>query len=208
MRLVRRPAAHRSPHHRLAEATFRGCRGVRGVWQPRRHHPNWPWTPRVGVDETFDAFVRDRTAGLARTAFLLTADHHLAEDLLQATLAKVADRWTTIVRRGDPTAYVRKVMLHTAISWRRRRWHGEVPTAVLPDAPRADAAAPLGDERLRAALAQVPPRQRAALVLRYYEDLSETETAACLGCSVGTVKSQTAKGLARLRSLLGTDLDR
>jgi len=161
----------------------------------------------VWVDEGLQAFVQHRSAGLARTAFLLTADRHLAEDLLQTTLAKVADRWTRIAATGDPTPYVRKVMLHTAISWRRRLWNGETPTEVLPDVPTAQLDASAADERLRWAMAQVPPRQRAALVLRYYEDLSEAETAAALGCSVGTVKSQTAKGLARLRALLGPQHD-
>ncbi len=161
----------------------------------------------VWVDEGFAAFVRYRSARLARTAFLLTADRHLAEDLLQTTLAKVADHWTRIAGRGDPSAYVHTVMVHTAISWRRRRWHGELPTATVPEQSTSDPGASPADERLRAALAQVPPRQRAALVLRYYDDLSEAETAAALGCSVGTVKSQTAKGLARLRSLLGPEHD-
>jgi len=161
----------------------------------------------VWVDEGFAAFVRDRSAGLARTAFLLTADRYAAEDLLQTTLIKVADRWTRIATTGDPTAYIRKVMLHTAISWRRRRWHGELPTAAVPESASSDDGIATADERLRGALAQVPPRQRAALVLRYYDDLTETETAAALGCSVGTVKSQTAKGLARLRTLLGTEHD-
>jgi RNA polymerase sigma-70 factor (sigma-E family) len=163
--------------------------------------------PVVWVDEGFAAFVRDRSTGLARTAFLLTADRHAAEDLLQTTLVKVADRWTRIAATGDPTPYIRKVMLHTAISWRRRRWHGELPTATMPEVPSRDDGISTADERLRSALAQVPPRQRAALVLRYYDDLTEAETAAALGCSVGTVKSQTAKGLARLRTLLGTEHD-
>jgi RNA polymerase sigma-70 factor (sigma-E family) len=161
----------------------------------------------VWVDEGFDAFVRDRSAGLARTAFLLTANRHAAEDLLQTTLVKIADRWTRIAATGDPTPYIRKVMLHTAISWRRRRWHGELPTAAVPEVASRDDGIAGVDERLRGALAQVPPRQRAALVLRYYDDLTEAETAAVLGCSVGTVKSQTAKGLARLRTLLGTEHD-
>ena len=161
----------------------------------------------VWVDQGFAAFVRDRSAGLARTAFLLTADWYAAEDLLQATLVKVADRWTRIAATGDPTPYIRKVMLHTAISWRRRRWHGELPTAAVPEVASRDDGFATADERLRGALAQVPPRQRAALVLRYYDDLTEAETAAALGCSVGTVKSQTAKGLARLRTLLGTEHD-
>src|SRR3954447_15745980 len=161
----------------------------------------------VWVDEGFAAFVQHRSAGLARTAFLLTADRYLAEDLLQATLVKVADRWSRIAASGDPTPYVRKVMLHTAISWRRRHWRGELPTAPVPDVAASDENASPADERLRRAMAQVPPRQRAALVLRYYDDLSEAETAAALGCSVGTVKSQTARGLARLRALMATEHD-
>jgi RNA polymerase sigma-70 factor (sigma-E family) len=162
----------------------------------------------VWVDQGFTAFVREAAPRLARTAFLLTADRQLAEDLLQTTLAELARRWSRVAAQGDPSAYVRTAMLHTAISWRRRRWHGEVPTAALPERPAADTSPAHTDERLRAALAQVPPRQRAALVLRYYDDLSEAETAAALGCSVGTVKSQTAKGLARLRALLATQADR
>jgi RNA polymerase sigma-70 factor (sigma-E family) len=158
----------------------------------------------VWVDEGFPAFVRDRSAALARTALLLTADRHLAEDLVQSALAKVADRWTRLASTGDPTPYVRKVMLRTAISWRRRRWAGEVPVATIPDV--ADAAANVrdADECLRRALGGLPPRQRAVLVLRFYEDLTEADTAAALGCSVGTVKSQTAKGLVRLRAALAT----
>src|SRR5258706_15678061 len=166
-----------------------------------------PVLREIWVDEGFAAFVRDRSAQLARTAFLLTADRHLAEDLVQTALAKVADRWTRIAGQGDPTPYVRKVMLHTAIPWRRRRSSGETPVASMPDSPDSTAALADEDERLRRALREVPPRQRAALVLRFYEDLSEAETAAALGCSVGTVKSQTAKGLARLRAVLANNPD-
>ncbi|HZX53368.1 MAG TPA: SigE family RNA polymerase sigma factor [Ilumatobacteraceae bacterium] len=161
----------------------------------------------VWVDEGFAAFVQHGSAGLARTAFLLTADRHLAEDLLQATLAKVADRWSRIAATGDPTPYVRKVMLHTAISWRRRLWNGELPTETMPEMATPDHDGSAADERLRRAMAQIAPRQRAALVLRYYDDLSEAETAAALGCSLGTVKSQTAKGLARLRTLMAAEHD-
>jgi RNA polymerase sigma factor (sigma-70 family) len=107
------------------------------------------------------------------------------------------------VAEGDPTPYVRTVVVRTAIAWRRRRWRGEVPTSPLPEATGADHVGAVdGRERLRHALLAVPRRQRAALVLRFYDDLSEAETARIMGCSVGTVKSQTAKGLARLRAVL------
>jgi RNA polymerase sigma-70 factor (sigma-E family) len=151
----------------------------------------------------FDAYVRHHAQALCRSAFLLTGDRHLAEDLVQAALAKVALRWDRVVARGDPAPYVRTVIVRTAIAWRRRRWHGEVPTSPLPETPGTEHAASVdGRDALRHALLHVPPRQRAALVLRFYEDLSVAETARAMRCSVGTVKSQTAKGLACLRTLL------
>jgi RNA polymerase sigma-70 factor (sigma-E family) len=151
----------------------------------------------------FDAYVRDHAQALCRGAFLLTGDRHLAEDLVQTALAKVAPRWGGVVAKGDPGPYVRTVIVRQAIAWRRRRWRGEVPTAPLPDTGGTDHTGAVdGRERLRRALLAVPRRQRAALVLRFYDDLSEAETARVMGCSVGTVKSQTAKGLARLRAVL------
>ena len=154
----------------------------------------------------FDSFVREHSQRLGRAAYLLTGDRHLAEDLVQTALAKVAFRWEQIVAKGDPAPYVRTVIIRTAIGWRRRRWHGEVPTSPLPDTPDTSAARNVDTrDRLRRALISVPPRQRAAIVLRFYEDLSEADTARAMGCSVGTVKSQTAKGLARLRDLLGDE---
>jgi RNA polymerase sigma-70 factor (sigma-E family) len=158
-----------------------------------------------GVDAShdFDAFVHEWGPRLGRFAFLLTGDHHLAEDLVQTSLAKVVRHWGRVVERGDPAPYVRRVVLHTAIGWRRRRWLGEQPTGRLPEVGAADGTGAVDErERLRQALLRVPARQRAALVLRFYEDLSEAEVARLLGCSVGTVKSQTAKGLATLRSHL------
>jgi RNA polymerase sigma-70 factor (sigma-E family) len=151
----------------------------------------------------FDAYVRHHAQALCRSAFLLTGDRHLAEDLVQAALAKVALRWDRVVAKGDPAPYVRTVIVRTAIAWRRRRWHGEVPTSPLPETAGTEHAVSVdGRDALRHALLHVPPRQRAALVLRFYEDLSVAETARAMRCSVGTVKSQTAKGLACLRTLL------
>jgi RNA polymerase sigma-70 factor (sigma-E family) len=152
----------------------------------------------------FNEYVVARTAALSRMAYLLTADHHLAEDLLQVALTRLASRWPE-VRHGSPDAYVRRILVNELISWRRRRTFHERPADFQERPPelvvgdRADAIV----RRLIVgrALAQLAPRQRAVLVLRYYEDLSEAETAALLGCAVGTVKSQTHHALARLRQL-------
>jgi RNA polymerase sigma-70 factor (sigma-E family) len=153
----------------------------------------------------FDAYVRSHGQRLARAAFLLTGDTHLAEDLVQTALAKVAGRFARIAASGDPTPYVRTVLVRTALSWRRRRWRGEVPTAPLPDRATERAGGHeerVAQEALRAALLALAPRQRACVVLRYYEDLPEAEVARLLGCSPGTVKSQTSKALAHLRQSL------
>lgn len=156
----------------------------------------------VGVDarEQFDGFVRGRGAALHRTAYLLTGDWALAEDLVQTALARSWPAWGRI-QHADPEGYVRKVLVNTHASWWRRRWRGEVPTLVLPD--RAGAEQDGGrDDRpaLHAALLRLPPRQRAVVVLRFSEDLSEAATAELLGISTGTVKSTTSKALARLRA--------
>lgn len=156
--------------------------------------------------QEFDAYVDARASALARRAYLLTGDAHLAEDLLQDSLARVAQHWTSIERRGGPDAYVRKVMYHRAVDqWRRRRI-----TEVMTDQPETheELRGPYDAEEtvvrrlmLRDALARLTPKQRAVLVLRFYEDLSEVETAAVLGCSVNTVKSQARHALARMRAL-------
>ena len=155
----------------------------------------------------FDTYVQTRSGALLRLAFLLTGDAHHAEDLVQTTLVKVMGRWEQVTAGGDPHAYVRKVLLHTALGWRRRRWHGERPSDPLPDVGGSPDQTAVIDsrERLRRALLQLPARQRAAVVLRHYEDLSEQDVARELGCSVGTVKSQTARGLDRLRSLMSDE---
>jgi RNA polymerase sigma-70 factor (sigma-E family) len=145
-------------------------------------------------EAAFDAFVIARSPALLRTAYLLTRDEGLAEDLLQAALTKAWFAWRRI--DGAPEPYVRRVLATTAASWWRRRWTGETPTGTLPD--RASPA-PETDQDLWDALGHLPPRQRAVVVLRYLEDRTEVETAELLSCSVGTVKSQCAKALAKLR---------
>jgi RNA polymerase sigma-70 factor (sigma-E family) len=150
----------------------------------------------TGTD-SFDAFVLARSGRLLRTAYLLTQDYALAEDLLQTALAKVWFAWSRI-DGGDPEPYVRKVLVNTYSTWWRRRWNGEQPTEELPESAGPDGLAAERTDLWRA-LRQLPRRQRAVVVLRYYEDLSEAETARILGCSAGTVKSQTSKAFAKLR---------
>jgi RNA polymerase sigma-70 factor (sigma-E family) len=153
--------------------------------------------PVEGAD--FAAFVTGRGPALQRTAYLLTGDWALAEDLLQTALAKSHLAWGRI-RHHDPEGYVRKVLANTASSWWRRKWHGEAPTPALPDTAGYDGLAGADDRlALAVALRALPPRQRAVIVLRFHEDLTEAAVAAALGCSVGTVKSQTSKALAKLR---------
>ncbi|HEY0953086.1 SigE family RNA polymerase sigma factor [Nocardioides sp.] len=148
----------------------------------------------------FDEFVAARSSRLLRTAYLLTRDHALAEDLLQTALAKAWFAWSRI--EGDPEPYVRKVLVNTFASWWRRKWNGEHAYAEPPEpAVPARGGPEEVDQRqdLWAAMGRLPRRQRAVIVLRYVEDLSEAETARLLGVSPGTVKSQTSKALANLR---------
>jgi RNA polymerase sigma-70 factor (sigma-E family) len=154
----------------------------------------------------FDEFVATRSPALLRTAYLLTGDHGLAEDLLQTALAKCWFAWGRI--DGPPEPYVRRVLATTYATWWRRRWRGERPSGSLPDRVDPAGTGPVEDrDALWRALGGLPRRQRAVVVLRYYEDLSEAETAAALGISTGTVKSQSTKALAALRrdaTLAGT----
>jgi RNA polymerase sigma-70 factor (sigma-E family) len=151
---------------------------------------------------SFDDFVATRSTRLLRTAYLLTHDRALAEDLVQTSLAKAWFAWGRI--DGQPDAYVRRVMVNTYSSWWRRRWNGEEATAELPErgeGTRGRTEDGRVDDRtdLWRALARLPKRQRAVVVLRFYEDLSEIETAEIMQCSVGTVKSQASRALAKLR---------
>jgi RNA polymerase sigma-70 factor (sigma-E family) len=149
--------------------------------------------PQAGA--TFDEFVVARSRALLRTAYLLTHDHALAEDLLQTALAKAWFAWRRI--DGNPDAYVRRILVNTYASWWQRKWKGEHPTDELPEHATGETGTEPTD--LWQAMERLPRRQRAVVVLRYFEDLTEAQTADLLGCSVGTVKSQCSKALAKLR---------
>jgi RNA polymerase sigma-70 factor (sigma-E family) len=155
------------------------------------------------IDEQFREFVAARSAALLRTSYLLTGDWATAEDLLQTALTKTYLAWRRLGVIDAVEPYTRRVLVTTATSWWRRRWHAERPTGTLPDSGGADGA----DERAERDLLwrfvrTLPPRQRAVLVLRFYEDLTEAETARLLDISIGTVKSQGARALATLRHRL------
>ena len=164
--------------------------------------------------EGFAQFVGARQRALQRTAWLLTGDWAAAEDLVQTALVRSWPRWERIRRRDDPEIYVRRAMVNSWASWRRRRWWGERPTGAVPDSPVAgDLAAEAAvkataDEAgaatalritVQRALASLPARQRAVLVLRVFDDLSEAQVAQVLDCAVGTVKATLAHAVARLR---------
>jgi RNA polymerase sigma-70 factor (sigma-E family) len=140
-----------------------------------------------------------------RTATLLTAgDAHLAEDLVQSTLTKLYVAWPSYRRADNPDGYVRRVLVNALTDERRRWWRRrERPMAEVPDLAAAEPVSGEVGDGLRAALSQLPPRMRAALVFRYFYDLDVADTADALGCSPGTVKSQTARALERLRTVIG-----
>jgi RNA polymerase sigma-70 factor, ECF subfamily len=155
------------------------------------------------IAEEFREFVAARSAALMRTAYLLTGDWATAEDLLQTALTKTYLAWRRLGTIEAVEPYARRVLVTTATSWWRRRWNQERPTGALPDSGGPDGA----DERAQRDLmwrfvCTLPVRQRAVLVLRFYEDMTETDTARLLGISVGTVKSQGARALATLRRRL------
>ncbi|WP_329416661.1 SigE family RNA polymerase sigma factor [Streptomyces sp. NBC_00704] len=155
--------------------------------------------------DAFDGFVAARWSALFHLARLLVGgDRHRAEDLLQEALVKLWFVWPRIAEEA-PEAYVRKVLARAAARSARRRWWGERPAEELPDVTEVgDVSASVAERtRLEAALVQLPPRQRAAVVLRYYQDLPEKQVAEALGCPVGTVRSHASRGVARLRRILG-----
>ena len=160
----------------------------------------------------FADFALARSRALHRAAYLMVGDTQLAQDLVQEALTKTYVAWPRLRDPRNAEAYCRKAITTTAISWfRRKGWHNERPTEHLPDVARGMAAghewAVAERDAVWRELRQLPPRQRAALVLRYYEDLTEAQTAAAMGCAVGTVKSQVSAGLTKLRKKLGDDVE-
>ncbi|MFC4502218.1 MULTISPECIES: SigE family RNA polymerase sigma factor [Streptomyces] len=159
----------------------------------------------------FQAFVTGRWPRLMRTAFLLTGEQHSAEDLVQSTLEQVYVHWRKVSSADEPEAYVRRVMINAhARRYRRKLREFLAPRSDDGSDPRYEIA-DTGDRIAQAddrhallrALAELPPRQREAVVLRYWEDLTETQAAEAMGCSVGAVKSNAAKGIAKLRAIPG-----
>ena len=154
-----------------------------------------------GSEAAFRAFVETNGATLLHAARLLTGDHHRAEDLVQTALTKVYLKWERV---DAPLAYARRALVTSSVDAGRRRWRGERPTEVLPEVAGADTAAPVEDrDELRHLLGALDARERAVIVLRYYCDLSEQETAATLRLPLGTVKSTASRALAKLRVEVG-----
>ncbi|WP_243704964.1 SigE family RNA polymerase sigma factor [Micromonospora sp. KC723] len=161
---------------------------------------------RDPLEEEFREFVAARSGALLRTAYLLAGDWATAEDLLQTALTKTYLAWKRLGGIDAVESYARRVMVNTSTSWWRRRWHGERPTEVLPERAGVDEIEQqLDRDVLWQHLSALPARQRAVLVLRFYEDMSEAQTAALLEISPGTVKSQTSRALATLRRRLGEE---
>jgi RNA polymerase sigma-70 factor (sigma-E family) len=156
----------------------------------------------------FSEYVTLRWPVMLRTARLLTGEHALAEGLVQTALEKCFAAWPRLRAYDAADAYVRRTIVNTYLTWRQKKSWSEVTRDRFDDGVTTDTTDVVSQRSvLLDALAELPARQRAAVVLRFYEDLSVQQTAGLLGCSPGTVKSQTSKALAKLRDLLGDDLD-
>jgi RNA polymerase sigma-70 factor (sigma-E family) len=154
------------------------------------------------LDDEFGRFVAARGRALCRTAYLLTGDWQIGEDLVQEALTKTYLRRHRLRDQAALEPYARKVLVSVFLSWRRRHWHREMPYANVPDcAADSELDCLLDRSGLWSVLAELPAQQRAVLVLRYFEDLSEADIAAVLGCALGTVKSHASRGLERLRKI-------
>ena len=168
---------------------------------------------RKADEERFREFARSQAVALRRSAYLLCGDWHLADDLVQTALIKMHRAWPRVARTDHPVSYARRTLLRCWLDERRRPWRraerrdGQLPADVAggTDPVAAQQQRFLRDELFRV-LSGIPPRQRAVLVLRYFESLSVAETAEALGCSEGTVKSQTARGLAAMKAALDTEI--
>ncbi|MGY1844013.1 SigE family RNA polymerase sigma factor [Modestobacter sp. SYSU DS0875] len=157
-------------------------------------------------DDEFTEFVMTNSAQLLRTAWLLTGDRGHGEDLMQTALAKAYTHWAKVQRADNPLAYVRRSMINSHLSWRRRLSNTEQLIEHLPDHGGGDLQAAHADrDQVLTALAQLSPRVRTAIVLRYFDDLTEASTAELMGCSVSTVNNHVTKGLATLRTLFTPD---
>ncbi|MFD8596482.1 SigE family RNA polymerase sigma factor [Kitasatospora sp. NPDC059646] len=159
---------------------------------------------QTSPDDEFRAFIVGAWPWLLRTAYLLTGEQHAAEDLAQSAAERTCAAWSKVRRADDPHSYVRRIMVNQhARRWRRRA--PEVLVEAVPDTAGADDGYARSDQRrmLIAALAALPPRQREAVVLRHWEDLSDSQAAAAMGCSTGAVRSHAAKGIAKLRETAG-----
>ncbi|MFJ7244073.1 SigE family RNA polymerase sigma factor [Kitasatospora sp. NPDC098652] len=158
--------------------------------------------PKSARDEEFQTFVVAAWPRLVRTAFLLAGEQYAAEDLVQSAAEQACAAWSKVRRADDPYAYVRRILVNQhARRWRRRP--PELLVDAVPDAAGREDGFARSDQRgaLLAALATLPPRQREAVVLRYWEDLSDSQTALAMGCSVGAVRSHAAKGIGKLRQI-------
>ena len=161
---------------------------------------NWP-----GLDEDFESFVRANTTPLLRTAYLLTGSAHSGEELLQDTLAHLYPRWDRVAGADVPLAYVRRTLANRFVSSRRTRASRDLPFAEVPDSPdsgdSADIAETVSTQRATwELLRDLPARQRAAIVLRFYDDLPDDQIGEVLGCRPGTVRSLISRGLVALRT--------
>ncbi len=163
---------------------------------------------RTEENRSFTDFVSAEQGPLLRLAVLLAGDRGQAEDLVQTALMKSYRHWDRITRSGTPSAYVRRVLVTTHTSWRRRLSSTEQVMETVPEYADPHTGMNEHDEELRRALQLLPPRMRTAVVLRFYEDLSEQRTAELMGCSASTVNTQTARGLARLRASLTVPVPR
>ena len=160
------------------------------------------------TDAEFTDFVADHGGQLLRTACLVTGDAHLGEDLLQTALAKAYGSWAKVRRADHPAAYVRRLMINAHLSWVRRLTNTEQVLTTFPDVGSGDPQnAHAETDEMRRALLRLSPRVRTAVVLRYFDDLTEAETARLMGCSRSTVNNHVTRGLAALRTLLAPSDD-
>jgi RNA polymerase sigma-70 factor (sigma-E family) len=181
------------PEASAASGTPGGATAAAGKARGRRQ--GWD------VPSDFEAFAAARWSRLVRTAHLITGDHHEAEDLVQMTLAKVYPHWGRISGLDSPDAYLHRALVNNSLTRHRMRRARQLLMPWVPERPQAAETARVEQRSLLTqALAELPPRQRVVVVLRYWEDLSEQQVAEAIGCSVGNVKSQASRGLAKLRA--------